>query len=54
MREYPKSANVYDSLGEAYMKAGRKELAIQNYEMSLELDPKNQNAIDTLKKLKTN
>ena len=32
----------------------RKEqgLEIQNYEMSLRLDPKNQNAIDTLKKLK--
>ena len=48
---YPDSPNVYDSLGEAYMKAGQKELAIQNYEMSLHLDPKNQNAIDSLKKL---
>jgi hypothetical protein len=34
------------------MKAAQKELAIQNYEMSLDLNPKNQNAIDTLKKLK--
>ena len=25
LQEYPKSANVYDSLGEAYMKAGQKE-----------------------------
>ena len=52
VREYPKSGNVYDSLAEAYMKTGQKDLAIQNYEMSLQLDPKNQNAIDRLKKLK--
>jgi predicted Zn-dependent protease len=51
-REYPKSANVYDSLAEAYMKADEKDLAIQNYEKSLQLDPKNQNAVDQLKKLK--
>jgi tetratricopeptide (TPR) repeat protein len=51
-QEYPKSANVYDSLGEAYMQAGRKDLAIQNYEMSLKLDPANQNAVEMLRKLK--
>jgi tetratricopeptide (TPR) repeat protein len=48
---YPESFNVYDSLGEAYMKAGQKELAIQNYEKSLQLNPKNQNGIEMLKKL---
>jgi CubicO group peptidase (beta-lactamase class C family) len=52
VQEFPKSGNVYDSLGEAYMKNGQKGLAIENYEKSLQLDPKNQNAIDTLKKLK--
>jgi cytochrome c-type biogenesis protein CcmH/NrfG len=52
VHEYPQSGNVYDSLGEAYMKAGQKELAIQNYEKSLQLDPKNQNAVEMLKKLK--
>jgi len=52
VHEYPKSANVYDSLGEAYMKAGQKDLAIQNYEMALHLDPKNENAIGRIKKLK--
>jgi CubicO group peptidase (beta-lactamase class C family) len=51
---YPKSGNVYDSLGEAYMNAGSKDLAIQNYERSLELDPHNSNAADMLKKLKEN
>jgi CubicO group peptidase (beta-lactamase class C family) len=52
VQEYPGSSNVYDSLGEAYMKAGQKELAIQNYEKSLQLDLKNKNAAEMLKKLK--
>jgi CubicO group peptidase (beta-lactamase class C family) len=49
--EYPKVANVYDSLAEAYAKAGNRQLAIENYKRSLEIDPKNQNAIDHLKEL---
>jgi len=49
---YPKSSNVYDSLGEAHMKNGDKELAIKNYKMSLELDPKNNNAKEMIEKLK--
>lgn len=52
VQEYPQSGNVYDSLGEAYAKVGQKDLAIQNYEKSLQLDPKNQNAVERLKKLK--
>lgn len=48
---YPKSSNVYDSLGEAYMAQGEKELAIANYKKSLELNPKNKNAAEKLKKL---
>jgi hypothetical protein len=48
---YPESFNVYDSLGEAYMKAGQKGLAIENYKKSLEKNPKNTNAKDMLKKL---
>ena len=41
---YPQSANVYDSLGEAYMTRNDKELSIANYKKSLELDPNNTNA----------
>jgi CubicO group peptidase (beta-lactamase class C family) len=52
VQQYPTWGNAYDSLGEAYMKAGQKDLAIQNYEMSLKLNPKNRNAVDMLKKLK--
>ena len=48
---YPQSSNVYDSLGEAYLANGDKELAALNYKKSLELDPKNQNAANALKKL---
>ena len=51
---HPQSSNVYDSLGEAYMKNGDKDLAVQNYKKSLELDPKNSNAVAMLKKLQEN
>jgi len=36
---HPKSANTYDSLGEAYADAGEKSLAIENYRKALTLDP---------------
>jgi uncharacterized membrane protein len=48
---FPKSSNVYDSLGEAYMDDGEKELAIANYQKSLQLNPKNRNAMLMLEKL---
>jgi tetratricopeptide (TPR) repeat protein len=49
---YPNSSNTYDSLGEAYLADGQKELAIKNYEKSLELNPNNTNAQNVLKELK--
>jgi CubicO group peptidase (beta-lactamase class C family) len=49
---HPGSSNTYDSLGEAYMANGEKELAIKNYEKSLELNAKNNNAVEMLKRLK--
>ncbi|MCJ7525648.1 MAG: MBL fold metallo-hydrolase [Candidatus Aminicenantes bacterium] len=51
---YPASANAYDSLGEAYMVAGDKEMAVRNYEKSLELNAANQNAKDMLQRLRQN
>jgi CubicO group peptidase (beta-lactamase class C family) len=48
---YPHSANVYDSVAEAYAANGQRDLAIKNYKRSLELDPQNTNAIQQLKKL---
>lgn len=52
VQEHPESANVWDSLGEAYAVAGKKDLAIENYVKSLQLDPKNENAKERLKKLR--
>jgi uncharacterized membrane protein len=48
---YPRSSNVYDSLGEAYMDDGNKALAVANYQRSLQLNPKNGNAVVMLQKL---
>jgi Tfp pilus assembly protein PilF len=50
---YPKSANVYDSLAEAFMKIGDNKNAVKNYKKSLELNPKNNNAREMLKKLES-
>ena len=51
---FPNSANAHDSLGEAYMAKGEKQLAIKNYRRSLELNPRNTNAVEMLKKLRAN
>ncbi len=48
---FPTSSNTYDSLGESFMKLGKKDLAIRNYRKSVELNPNNQGGIDALKKL---
>jgi CubicO group peptidase (beta-lactamase class C family) len=49
--DFPESWNAFDSLGEAYMDNGDKELAIRNYQKSVELNPKNLNAVEMIKKL---
>jgi CubicO group peptidase (beta-lactamase class C family) len=48
---YPQGFNAYDSLAEAYMTINERELAIQNYKKSLELNPNNTNATEILKRL---
>jgi tetratricopeptide (TPR) repeat protein len=48
---YPQGFNTYDSLAEAYLNLNERELAIQNYKKSLELNPKNTNAAEALKRL---
>lgn len=40
--QFPQSFNVWDSLGEAYYRAGNREEAIRNYEKSLQLNPNNE------------
>jgi cyclase len=54
VKEFPGSVSGYASLGEAYIKAGNKELAIKNYEKVLEISPKNGKATETLKQLRSN
>lgn len=51
VKVFPESANAYDSLGEAYLKNGDKELAITNYKKSLDINPNNENAKKVLKEI---
>jgi hypothetical protein len=48
---YPNSFHAYDSLAAAYATKGDKKSALENYKKSLELNPKDQNAAEQLKKL---
>jgi tetratricopeptide (TPR) repeat protein len=48
---YPDSWNVWDSLGEGYIYADNKELAVQSYQKSLELNPQNENGLWTLRRM---
>ena len=52
IRNYPKSANTYDSYAEALLAKGDKEKALINYQRALELDPKNKHAEEQIVKLK--
>jgi pentatricopeptide repeat protein len=49
--EFPQSGNVWDSLAEAYMKAGDLKKAEEYYQKAVTRDATNQNAKDILKKL---
>ena len=49
---YPDSWNVYDSLGEAYLKDGQKDLALKYYEESVKLNSVNTAAQQIIKELK--
>jgi CubicO group peptidase (beta-lactamase class C family) len=51
VRAFPRSANVYDSLGEAQLARGDTALAIASYRRSLELDPGNTNASNVLSRI---
>ena len=51
VEEFPKSWNVYDSLGEAYMVAGQKNKALEYYKKSIEMNPDNENGIKMLKQI---
>lgn len=42
VEKYPRSANVYDSLGECYEAMGKPKLALQNYRRAVELGAENE------------
>jgi hypothetical protein len=48
---YPQSGNTWDSLAEAYMDDSNKAQAIANYQRSLQINPRNSNAVKMLQKL---
>ena len=48
---FPQSGNAFDSLGETYAAIGDRVQAIKNYKKSVQLNPKNENAIAVLKDL---
>jgi CubicO group peptidase (beta-lactamase class C family) len=51
---YPKSANVYDSLAEAYLNSGNNKQAIAYYKRTLKMIPKDTNADkDFLERIRT-
>ena len=51
LEEYPKYANGYDSLAEAYAESGNTRLAIKYYAKSLDLNPNNTRAVEKLNEL---
>lgn len=48
---FPESFNVYDSIGEVYLKMGDKNKAVQNYKKSLKLNPGNKSAKKVLENI---
>jgi CubicO group peptidase (beta-lactamase class C family) len=48
---YPESFDAYDSLAAAYVAAGGRDLAIENYRRSVRLNPKNVSGLEALKRL---
>ena len=48
---FPRSANAFDSLGEAFLESGDKVSAIENYKKSLSLNPENENAREVISRL---
>lgn len=50
---FPDAYDTYDSLGEAYLMAGRIEQAQEMYEKSLTLNPENKHALQMIKKIQS-
>lgn len=48
---FPKEANVFDSLGEGYLKLGKRDLARKQFEKALAIEPTHKNAKKMLEEL---
>lgn len=49
--QFSKSGNAWDSLAEAFAKAGKEEIAGIYYRKSVEVDPRNEHALEALRAL---
>src|SRR5258705_5907022 len=52
VQQNPNSSFAYSSLADAYAAAGQKDLAVQNYEKAVQLEPRNREAEQKLKELR--
>lgn len=51
VREFPNSADGHKRLGDLYQWTGKRDLAVESYKRALELDPKNAEIPEILKKI---
>jgi tetratricopeptide (TPR) repeat protein len=51
-KEYPEDWNVFDSCGEALMKAGKTDLAIRSYERARAIGPSQEHPLQMLRELR--
>jgi Tfp pilus assembly protein PilF len=49
---HPESADVWEQLGDAFMKTGDRQQARENYEKSLQVNPQNTKVKEKLKPLR--
>jgi tetratricopeptide (TPR) repeat protein len=52
VQQNPNSSFAYSSLADAYAAAGKKDLAIENYEKAVQLEPRNRDAEQKLQGLR--
>jgi len=54
VREFPRSSNAFDSLGDGFVAIGNKDAAIASYLKSYELDRRNERALGEAQRLRAN
>ncbi|TVX94368.1 serine hydrolase [Paenibacillus agilis] len=51
LAQYPASSNLHDSMGEMLLMRGNKQLALEHYKRSVELDPSHEEGVRMIEKL---